>query len=62
MKKSLFHIVILWWTLFAASCVNTGGKDAWNAPPEYVAIDSLMWQHPDSALTCLDFKHKSIHH
>lgn len=53
-KKNLLHIVILWWTLFAASCVNTGGKDAWNAPPEYVAIDSLMWQHPDSALTCLE--------
>ena len=48
------HIIILiWLSVFAASCGNTGGEDTFKVSHELAAIDSLMWQQPDSALAVM---------
>ena len=48
------HITFLMWlSVFAVSCGNSDGRDAGRTSPELSAIDSLMWQWPDSALSVL---------
>jgi DNA-binding CsgD family transcriptional regulator len=50
-KTSRLHIIILMWlSVFAASCGKPDIQEDYNVSPELAAIDSLMWQQPDSAL------------
>jgi len=54
MKMRLWHIIVLTWlSVFAASCGNLGDGDTFNVSSELVAIDSLMWEQPDSAFAML---------
>ena len=53
-KTSRLHIIILiWLSVFAASCGNRSGGDTFNVSPELASIDSLMWEQPDSALAVM---------
>ena len=53
-KKSRLHIIILLWlSVFATSCVKLDIQEDYNVSPELAAIDSLMWQQPDSAFAML---------
>ena len=53
-KMRLWHIIVLMWlTVFAASCGNRSGEDTFKVSPELSTIDSLMWENPDSALTVM---------
>jgi len=53
-KTSRLHIIILiWLSVFAASCGNRSGGDTFNVSPELSTIDSLMWENPDSALAVM---------
>ena len=53
-KMRLWHIIVLMWlTVFAASCGNRSGGDTFKVSPELSTIDSLMWKNPDSALTVM---------
>ena len=40
----------MWLSVFAASCGKPDIQEDYNVSPELAAIDSLMWQQPDSAL------------
>ena len=45
--------MLLWMAVYAASCGSNSDKDTFNVAPKLVEIDSLMWHHPDSALTVM---------
>ncbi len=50
----LRHIIILiGLSVLVASCGKPDVQEERFVSPELVAIDSLMWQRPDSALACL---------
>lgn len=48
------HIILLiWLAVLASSCGNNGMKNAFIVTPQLSAIDSMMWQQPDSAMAVM---------
>ena len=53
-KSSCINIIILFWlSVLFASCGKHAGIETFKTTPELAAIDSLMWQLPDSALAVM---------